>query len=159
VEQSTIVETPDWFRLPLAGGTLTPNNKTMKKLLALALLLCQCAAPTAEIRPTSIDVEDFNEQIVELPGLPFDIVVPDDWEVTDEGFEHQLWKTNSLQMAFSYRAEILEIPEGANVIEAENPDITTFCLDEYCIVQVQEGGLYHVDAYTDEAFQALTRLR
>lgn len=133
----------------------------MKKYLALALLFCQCSTPsvTNEIEPTSVDVEDFGEQIIELTELPFSVVVPNDWELKSSSFEHQLWKSNELKMTFSFRDEELSIAEGSTVIAAENSDITSFCLASTCVVQVQEEGLFEVVALSEEAKEALTRLR
>ena len=49
----------------------------MKKFFIFALLFSHCSSPPAgpRVNVTSIDVEDFGEQIIELEGLPFDVVV------------------------------------------------------------------------------------
>lgn len=133
----------------------------MKKLFLLALLLTQCSSPSSsEIQSTSIDVEDFDEQIIELSGLPFDIVVHSGWDLKSTSFEHQLWKSAEIQLTFEQKSAVSHIPEGSTVINSvDNPDITSFCLNESCLIQMNGEGLFKAQIFNPEGFEALKRLR
>jgi hypothetical protein len=133
----------------------------MKKLLIFALFLTQCSsAQITDIQPTSIDVEDFNEQIIELSELPFSVVIPDTWTFQNTGFEHQLWKTNRLQITFAQKSTVLHIPDDAKVISSlDNSEITSFCLNQSCLIQMNGESLYEAQVLTNEGFDVLERLR
>lgn len=133
----------------------------MKRFVLLALFLCQCSPPISqEISPTSIDVEDFNEEVVELSALPFDVLVSSDWNLETTSFAHQLWKTSILQLSFQQKSTDLSIPVGARVIPSvDNPKITSFCIEENCVIQMNGHDLIEAHAYTDEGLNALKHLR
>jgi|GEM_PF-4336123 len=133
----------------------------MKRFILLALLLVQCSSPISnEISPTSIDVEDFNEHVIELSNLPFDVLVSSDWNLETTSFAHQLWKTSVLQLSFQQESTDLSIPIGAQVIPSlDNSKITSFCLEDYCVIQVNGHDLIEAHAYTDDAKLTLKHLR
>lgn len=134
----------------------------MKKFFIIALLFSNCASPQTgpRVNVTSIDVEDFGEQIIELEGLPFDVVVDEEWTLETVSFAHQLWKTDELQVSFEQKRGDLSLPKGAEVIPSiDNSDIQSFCLDTACLIQVQGQGLFEAKVYTDAGRAALERLR
>jgi hypothetical protein len=133
----------------------------MKKIIIFALLFCQCTSPQLnEIQPTSVNVENFDEQIIELSGLPFDIVVSHDWNLKTTSFEHQLWKTSQIQMVFAQNSGVLHILDDSEVINSvDNSAITSFCQKDLCLIQVNGEDLYEVQILSNEGFEALKRLR
>lgn len=134
----------------------------MKRFLILALLLTQCTTitPSEEIKPTSIDVEDFNEQILSLEGLPFNIVLPSDWKLESTSFQHQLWKNEELQLVFERESTVTKIPEQAEVIPSvDTMDITSFCTGQSCVIQKDGAPLIEAQVFTPEGKEALERLR
>lgn len=131
----------------------------MKKFLLLSFILTQCSAPTTDqIKTTSIDPEDTGDQIIELTGYPFDILVPQSWTYNYSGNTVELLFNDAVQLSISGKAD--KILENSEIIPSiDNMEINSFCFDTNCVIQMDKEGLFQAKVHTKAGFKALEHLR